>query len=444
MQSRPRSLAIIGSGPSGYTAALYAARSELAPVLFEGSVTAGGALMTTTTVENFPGHPRGIEGPDLMTAMRQQAERFGCEMVREDVTRLDLIGDTKELETSSGVRTFDAVILATGAAHKQLGLPDEERLTGNGVSSCATCDGAFYRDMPVAVVGGGDSAFEEALFLTRFATSVTLIHRRGGFRGSKVMQARVLAHPKINIRWNSEVTGLVGNSRLEAITIHDRTTGRSDQLVVGGLFVAIGHKPNSELVRGQLPLDDDGYVIVDHPTTATALAGVFACGDLVDRRYRQAITASGSGCAAALDAEHYLSELRQPARSDEREGGQADDPAPRTRTAPTTPMITAGLVDDASLTDVVGTSTIPVLVDFWADNCAPCGLMHPVLDDIAQRYPGRLKVVKINVDSNPQAKQNHAIMTAPTMKLFVDGAVARTIVGAKPASKLVAELEGFL
>jgi thioredoxin reductase (NADPH) len=365
-------------------------------------------------------------------------------MVPEDVTKLDLTGDIKEIETASGVHEFDAVILATGAAHKPLGVPDEERLTGFGVSSCATCDGAFYRDMQVAVVGGGDSAFEEALFLTRFATSVTLIHRRGEFRGSKIMEARVLAHPKINIRWNSEVTGLIGDNQLEAITIHDRTDGHSDQLLVGGLFVAIGHKPNSELVRGQIPLDDDGYVIVDHPTTATPVAGVFASGDLVDRRYRQAITASGSGCAAALDAEHYLSELRHSATSDDREGGLGDDSAPMTRTEATTPMITAGLADDASLDDMVETSMIPVLVDFWADNCAPCRLMHPVLDDIAQRYPGRLKVVKINIDGNPQAAQNYAIRTAPTMKLFVDGAVVRTIVGAKPTSKLVAELETFL
>ena len=445
MSSRPRSLAIVGSGPSGYTAALYAARAKLAPVLFEGSVTAGGALMTTTIVENYPGHPEGITGPDLMAGMRKQAERFGCEIVRDDVTKLELIGDTKELETGSGrAHIFDAVILATGAAHKQLGLPDEERLTGKGVSSCATCDGAFYRDSPVAVVGGGDSAFEEALFLTRFATTVTLIHRRGKFRGSKVMQERVLTHPRINIRWNSEVTRLIGDGQLEAISIRDNTDGRTDQLVISGLFVAIGRKPNNELVRGKLPTDDDGYVLVDHPTTATSVPGLFACGDLVDRRYRQAITAAGSGCSAALDAEHYLSGLPQLPMPSHREGDPADGFAANARATQIVRTIAASLVDDASLSTTVETSAVPVLVEFWADSCAPCQLMHPVLDDIAQRYPDKLEVVKINVDSYPRAAQRHAIMTAPTLKLFVDGEVARTIVGAIPTSKLVAELESFM
>jgi thioredoxin reductase (NADPH) len=443
MPSGPRSLAIIGSGPAGYTAALYAARAELAPVLFEGSVTAGGALMTTTTVDNFPGQPDGILGPDLMSEMRRQAQRFGCEMVRDDVTRLQLTGPTKLLETGDGVHSFDAAILATGAAHKHLGLPDEERLAGNGVSSCATCDGAFYRDRPVAVVGGGDSALEEALFLTRFAASVTLIHRRGSLRGSKIMQARALAHPKIEFRWDSEVTGLVGEDRLEAITICQNSDGRTLRLDVNGLFVAIGHKPNSALFRGQVPMDEDGYVLVDHPTTATGLFGVFACGDLVDRRYRQAITAAGSGCAAALDAERYLSALPQLPRSKGRKDVPAEPPVAAAPDGGTSPVV-AGVGHGASLADMLLTSPLPVLVDFWADDCAPCRLMLPVLDEIAHRYPDQLAVVKINVTTSPEVAQRYDITSAPTLKLFVGGEVARTIVGATPASKLSAALEPFL
>lgn len=440
----PRRLAIIGSGPAGYTAALYAARAELEPVLFEGATTPGGALVATTLVENFPGHPHGITGPELMARLRVQVERFGCEFVREDATRLELARPTKRLETTGGeVHDFDAVVLAMGASHKELGLPHEARLTGRGVSSCATCDGAFYRGRPVAVVGGGDSALEEALFLTRFASLVTLIHRRRSFRASKVVQERVLEHPRIDVRWNTEVTALVGAEDLESIAIRDVDTGRIDQLGVSGLFVAIGHHPNSGLVRGQLPLDDGGYVLVDHPSTATELPGVFACGDLVDRRYRQAVTAAASGCAAALDAEHYLWGVpRTP-------GHQVRNVDPRMPAAPAEddqdePHVTAESVDDEALADALSRSAVPVLVDFWADNCAPCQLMHPVVDRVARRYADRLHVVKINVNANPSSAGDHAVTTAPTIKLFIHGQVAHTMVGATPESRLTAELDPFL
>jgi thioredoxin reductase (NADPH) len=444
-----QSLAIIGSGPAGYTAALYAARANLSPVLFEGAVTAGGALMTTSVVENFPGYPQGVTGPDLMADLGRQAARFGAEFVREDVTELNLAASKKNLRTDEGGKhQFDAVILATGAVHRPLGLRDEVRLTGRGVSTCATCDGAFFRDREVAVVGGGDSALEEALFLTRFATAVTLIHRRNSLRASKVMQARVLAHPKITVRWNSEVTQLIGQDQLEAVTLRDTTDGPTAELEVSGLFVAIGHSPNSELVRGQLPLDEDGYVPVEHPTTATAIRGVFACGDVVDRRYRQAITAAGTGCAAAMDAEHYLATLSRP----------SDLPTlPRPLAEPLSEMVgrptslgaqmtgdAAADMSETSLAAALASSPIPVLVDFWADDCASCQLMDPVLDNIAERYEDRLRVVKLNVDDHRETAQRYAIATAPTLKLFLNGEVAHTIVGALPASRLATALDQFL
>jgi thioredoxin reductase (NADPH) len=442
MPSRSRRIAIVGSGPAGYTAALYAARAGLAPILFEGSVEAGGALATTTTVENFPGHPDGIAGPELMARMRAQAVRFGCEMVREDVTRLDLSGIVKQLTTADGaVLDVDAVIVATGAAHKRLGLPREDALTGRGVSSCATCDGAFHRDQHVAVVGGGDTALEEALFLTRFASLVTIVHRRRAFRASKVMQARALEHPRINVRWSSEVIGLDGEARLEAVELQDTTTGTVERLSVGGLFVAIGHRPNSQLVTGQLPVDDDGYVLVEHPSTTTAVPGVFACGDLVDRRYRQAVTAAGTGCAAALDAQHYLDGLRWPGEAPRQEDARSIPVPPVPNDRADSP---AEAVDEHSLSRVLSTSPVPVLVDFWSDDCAPCQLMHPVLDRIAERFADRMDVVKVNVTANPAVVQDYAISSSPTMQLFVDGAVTHTIVGAMPEGRLTAELEPFL
>lgn len=301
---------IVGSGPAGYTAAVYAARAGLSPVVVAGSVTAGGSLMTTTEVENFPGFTDEVQGPDLMDAMRAQAERFGARIVYDDATRLDLAGEVKTIETGSG-ETFEArsVILTTGSAYRKLGLAEEARLSGHGLSWCATCDGFFFREKEIAVVGGGDSAMEEALFLTRFASKVTIVHRRDDFRASKIMAERVRADPKIEVAWNSEVAELVGENAVEALRLRDTVTGDERALPISGVFVAIGHDPRSELLTGQVDLDDDGYVLVDHPSTATNLPGVFAAGDLVDSRYRQAITASGTGCAAALDAQHFLAGL---------------------------------------------------------------------------------------------------------------------------------------
>ncbi|MFT8636783.1 MAG: thioredoxin-disulfide reductase [Pseudoclavibacter sp.] len=303
-------LVIVGSGPAGYTAAVYAARAGLAPVVIAGSVTAGGALMTTTEVENFPGFVDGVQGPELMESMRAQAERFGAEIVTDDATRLDLDGDVKIIETGAGVTyRARAVILTMGSAYRKLGLPEEERLSGHGVSWCATCDGFFFREQEIVVVGGGDSAMEEALFLTRFASKVTVVHRRDEFRASRIMAQRVLDDPKIEVAWNSEVAAILGDEQVTGLTLRDTITGAERTLDATGVFVAIGHDPRSELVTGQADTDADGYVRVAHPSTRTNLAGVFAAGDLVDHTYRQAITAAGTGCAAAQDAQHYLSNL---------------------------------------------------------------------------------------------------------------------------------------
>jgi thioredoxin reductase (NADPH) len=308
--SEVRDVIIIGSGPSGYTAGIYTARANLKPLLFEGALTSGGALMNTTEVENFPGFAEGIMGPDLMIAMRAQAERFGAEIITDDVTAVDLTGPIKTVTDSDGaVHSARTVILAMGSGYRRLGLPGEDRLSGHGVSWCATCDGFFFRDKDIAVVGGGDSALEEATFLTRFARSVTLIHRRDELRASKIMIARAEADPKISFAWNSVVTAVNGEKSVESLTLQDTLTGETRELAVQGLFVAIGHDPRSELVRGQVELDAAGYVLVDAPGTRTNLPGVFAAGDLVDHIYRQAITAAGTGCAAALDAERFLAAL---------------------------------------------------------------------------------------------------------------------------------------
>ena len=310
MSDDVREVIIIGSGPAGYTAAVYAARANLKPLVFEGSVTAGGALMNTTEVENFPGFRDGIMGPALMDEMRAQAERFGAELVTDDIVSVDLTGEVKSVTDGAGdTHQARAVILATGSGYRKLGIDGEDRLSGHGVSWCATCDGFFFRDQEIAVVGGGDSAIEEATFLTRFAKKVYLIHRRDELRASKIMQERAFADPKLEMVWNSTVSAVHGDEKLTGVTLTDTVTGETRELPVTGLFIAIGHDPRSELLDGQVHLDENGYVLVDQPSTRTNLEGVFACGDLVDHEYRQAITAAGTGCAAALDAERHLAAL---------------------------------------------------------------------------------------------------------------------------------------
>ncbi len=301
-------LVIVGSGPSGYTAAIYAARAQLNPIIYEGSVTAGGALMNTTEVENFPGFIDGIMGPDLMDAMRKQAKRFGANLITDDIVEMDLTGPVKVLKDGSGNTVkAKAVILAMGSAYREIGLENEKRLSGRGVSWCATCDGFFFRDQTIAVVGGGDSAVEEATFLTKFASKVVLIHRRDSLRASKIMAERALSNPKIEMLWNTEVVDVLGAEKVEALSLKNTVTGEVSKRDFTGLFVAIGHDPRSELVKGQIDLDAEGYVTVEGRSTRTNIEGVFACGDLVDHTYRQAITAAGSGCQSALDAEKFLS-----------------------------------------------------------------------------------------------------------------------------------------
>lgn len=300
-----RNVIVVGSGPAGFTAAIYCARAGMAPVVFEGTAAAGGALMTTSDVENFPGFPEGIEGPDLMGKMRDQARRFGAELVAEDVRSVILSGKQKTVATDRSEYSAPAIILATGSAHRRLGVPGEDRLAGRGVSWCATCDGYFFRGQHVVVVGGGDTAMEEAIFLTRFASKVTLVHRSATLRASKILQDRAMSNNNIEFIMNSSVRKLLGADRLLGVELADLHSGNAITLDADGLFVAIGHTPRSELFRGQLDLDEHGYVIVDHQSSTTRLPGVFACGDLVDSKYRQAITAAGSGCMAAIDAERF-------------------------------------------------------------------------------------------------------------------------------------------
>ncbi|MEV6698480.1 thioredoxin-disulfide reductase [Streptomyces sp. NPDC051453] len=305
-----RNVIIIGSGPAGYTAALYTARASLKPLVFEGAVTAGGALMNTTEVENFPGFQDGIMGPELMDNMRAQAERFGAELVPDDVISVDLTGEIKTVTDTAGtVHRAKAVIVTTGSQHRKLGLPNEDALSGRGVSWCATCDGFFFKDQDIAVIGGGDTAMEEATFLSRFAKSVTIVHRRDSLRASKAMQDRAFADPKIKFAWDSEIAEVHGDQKLSHLTLRNVKTGETSELPVTGLFIAIGHDPRTELFKGQLELDDEGYLKVEAPSTRTNLTGVFGAGDVVDHTYRQAITAAGTGCSAALDAERFLASL---------------------------------------------------------------------------------------------------------------------------------------
>ncbi|MFD4004896.1 MULTISPECIES: thioredoxin-disulfide reductase [Streptomyces] len=305
-----RNVIIIGSGPAGYTAALYTARASLNPLVFEGAVTAGGALMNTTDVENFPGFQDGIMGPELMDNMRAQAERFGAELIPDDVVAVDLTGDIKTVTDTAGtVHRAKSVIVTTGSQHRKLGLPNEDALSGRGVSWCATCDGFFFKDHDIAVIGGGDTAMEEATFLSRFAKSVTIVHRRDTLRASKAMQDRAFADPKIKFAWDSEVAEIKGDQKLSGLTLRNTKTGETSDLPVTGLFIAVGHDPRTELFKGQLELDDEGYLKVEAPSTRTNLTGVFGAGDVVDHTYRQAITAAGTGCSAALDAERFLAAL---------------------------------------------------------------------------------------------------------------------------------------
>jgi len=301
-----RNVIIIGSGPAGYTAAIYAARARLEPLMFEGSVTAGGALMQTTDVENFPGFPDGVLGPELMDSLRKQAERFGAELDADDVVSVDLTATPKVVRTADETYLAQAVIVATGSKYRELDIPGEKMLAGHGVSWCATCDGFFFREQDIAVVGGGDSAMEEATFLTRFARSVTVIHRRDSLRASKIMQDRAFDNPKIKFLWDTEVLEAVGDTKLTGLRVRNVKTGEESVLEVSGVFVAIGHEPRSELFAGQLDISPEGYLLVQHPTTRTNIEGVFASGDVVDHIYRQAVTAAGTGCSAAIDAERWL------------------------------------------------------------------------------------------------------------------------------------------
>jgi thioredoxin reductase (NADPH) len=306
-----RDVIIIGSGPAGYTAAIYSARAKLQPLVLAGSVTAGGALMQTTDVENFPGFPDGIMGPDLMEELRKQAERFGAEVLYDDAVSVDLTASPKVVKTESETYLAKSVIIATGSKYKELGVPGEKELSGHGVSWCATCDGFFFREKDIAVIGGGDSALEEALFLTRFGKTVTLVHRRDTLRASKIMQERAFANPKIKFQWDSDVVSMEGEGKISGLRVRNIHTGEETVLPVGGVFIAIGHLPRSELFGGQLAITSDGYLEVEGRSTRTAIEGVFACGDVVDHVYRQAITAAGSGCSAAIDAERWLAEHEQ-------------------------------------------------------------------------------------------------------------------------------------
>ncbi len=301
-----RNVIIIGSGPAGYTAAIYAARGDLKPLVFEGAVTAGGALVNTTDVENFPGFPDGIMGPDLMDNMRKQAERFGAELVTDDVTEVDLNASPKVVKVGDETYLAKAVVIATGSKYRELGLPNEKKLSGHGVSWCATCDGFFFREKDIVVVGGGDSALEEAIFLSRFASSVTVVHRRDSLRASKIMQDRAFANEKIHFAWDSEVADIEGDDRVTGVRLRNVKTGAETLHEVSGVFIAIGHEPRTELFTDQLDLDDEGYLKVTAGSTETNISGVFGAGDVVDHRYRQAITAAGTGSAAALDAERWL------------------------------------------------------------------------------------------------------------------------------------------
>ena len=428
--SDTRNLIIIGSGPAGYTAAIYGARAGLNPLVIAGSITAGGALMNTTEVENFPGFVEGVQGPELMETLQAQAEKFGAEILFDDVTEASLEGAIKTVKTGTGKEfSAHAVVLAMGSAYRELGIEGEKRLSGKGVSWCATCDGFFFRDQEVVVVGGGDSAVEEATFLTRFASKVSLVHRRGELRASKIMADRAAADPKIEFVWNSEVVDLEGESKLSGVRVRNRVTGEESVIPATGLFVAIGHDPRSELVTGVVDTDEAGYVEVQGRTTATNVTGVFACGDLVDSHYRQAITAAGSGCAAALDAQHFLDEL---ADAEALATAEPVAAAPAPAVVHRAPVATS---EDTFEADVIK-SDVPVVVDFWATWCGPCRAVAPILDELAEEYAGKIKIVKVDTDANPELAMAYGITSIPTMNFFKAGEVVKSVVGARPKPAL--------
>ena len=437
-----RDVIIIGSGPAGYTAAIYAARARLAPLVFEGSVTAGGALMQTTDVENFPGFPDGVLGPDLMDSLRKQAERFGAELVPDDVIEVDLKATPKVVRTHSETYQARSVIVATGSRYRELDAEGEKRLSGHGVSWCATCDGFFFRELDIAVIGGGDSAMEEATFLTRFAKSVTVVHRRDQLRASRIMQDRALANPKIKFRWDSEVAEVLGEGKVTGLRLRNTKSGAEDILPVNGVFVAIGHDPRSELFTGQLAMDGEGYLIVQpavHPHRGGRRVRLRRCG----RPHVPPGGHRGRYRVRRGDRRRAVAGGPRPGRASP--GGPQVLNLNPTRTAEGAPTVGATkVVTDANFDTEVVKNEKPVIVDYWAEWCGPCRQVAPVLEEIAKEHGDKVDVVKLNIEENPQTAQKYGIMLIPTLNVFSGGEVVKQVVGAKSKSALLKELADFI